>query len=260
MAIDILLADIEGSEPPAPVVLEVPELVVRASTAAPPTRLRRDFRVVGLTREGFAGITSHPFWDRSQFADTSTVRRRRGRRCRHGIRACAGRVAPRRCRSRRVGRPFRARSDSRAHGARTASPLERNHSEVQEDRGRHRRPRRRRHARRMLRRRPPGLRLQWQHRQQGRPRRRRDADQGVRPLDRRRQRRQVRPREGRLQGRPRVREQRHPHPGAADQHDDHQGRQGPDHRLDRRRIAQRPAGCRGQGRHQGDLVRPPADR
>ncbi|HEY4152698.1 MAG TPA: substrate-binding domain-containing protein [Pseudolysinimonas sp.] len=35
IAIDILLSDIEGSEPPAPVVLEVPELIVRASTAAP---------------------------------------------------------------------------------------------------------------------------------------------------------------------------------------------------------------------------------
>jgi len=35
MAIDILLADIERSEPPAPVVLEVPELVIRASTAPP---------------------------------------------------------------------------------------------------------------------------------------------------------------------------------------------------------------------------------
>jgi DNA-binding LacI/PurR family transcriptional regulator len=37
MAIDLLLADIEGSEPPAPVVLEVPELIVRASTAPPAT-------------------------------------------------------------------------------------------------------------------------------------------------------------------------------------------------------------------------------
>ncbi len=37
-AIDILLADIEGTPPPEPAVVKVPELIVRASTAPPPVR------------------------------------------------------------------------------------------------------------------------------------------------------------------------------------------------------------------------------
>ena len=38
----------------------------------------------------------------------------------------------------------------------------------------------------------------------------------------------------RLQGRPAVRRERHPHPGQPDREPDHQGRQAADHRLDRR--------------------------
>lgn len=37
-AIDILLPDIEGTTPPEPAVVKVPELIVRASTAPPPVR------------------------------------------------------------------------------------------------------------------------------------------------------------------------------------------------------------------------------
>ena len=93
-----------------------------------------------------------------------------------------------------------------------------------------------------------------------RPRRHRDADQVVRPLDRRRRQ----PRQGaygaRLRDRPPVRRGRHPDPGLPGREHDHQGRQGPrDRRHRRHHPGRHPPEGRGRG-HQGVRLRPPDPR
>ena len=86
--------------------------------------------------------------------------------------------------------------------------------------------------------------------------RRHHADQVLRAVDRRRRQHQGRAGEARLQGRPAVRRERHPHPGQPDREPDHQGRQAAGHRLDRRHRDHHPAAGGGGQQDPGHRLRP----